>query len=108
METKDFLADDELDSEEEEQLHQSFTFLSFFKWRTTISHPNNYVSLDDGSIVAIEKIVEMQDGSFAILGRTFDQVQPLLNSPCDSNDIFSVKKVSLLSPISFVWSIHGL
>ena len=84
---------------------KEFWTLLFLKWRITISHPNNYVSLDDGSIVAIENIVQMQDGSVAILGSTFDQEQPLFNSPCDSNDIFSVKKVGLLSPISSVWSI---
>lgn len=86
------LPDDSIDYD-----FQQFKAVKYHYCNLTNYHPNCYVYIDDesSSVVAIENLVlDANDGSVYFVGNlSLDETALSLN-PCDSFDIFSIKRVT--------------
>ena len=79
---------------------QQFKTAVFDSWRLSTRTPNNYVFLDDGSIVFIQNFVQYGN-NVQIVGYRFLEPVSLLDPPFDANGIIFSQRVnnSIISPL---------
>lgn len=89
---------------------QEFQSAHYLHWNLSTFHPNRYVLLDDEfkSVVAIENFIEDLDGSVYIIGRSYQNQNPLFQAPCDSCEILSIQCVYQPSPLLCRWPIEKI
>jgi hypothetical protein len=90
---------------------RQFRNVQFHQWNFSIRHPNCYVIINDegdvqASVISIENIIEDKYGSVFIVGHSYHNESAFFVHPCNSDEVLSIKSVSLPSAFSSKWPIQ--
>lgn len=90
---------------------RQFRNVQFQQWNFSIRRPNCYVIINDegdvqASVISIENIIEDNYGSVFIVGHSYHNESAFFDHPCNSDEVLSIKSVSLPSAFSSKWPIQ--